>query len=121
MKWQDLTQDQTSFLLGILRPDINPGLFQTFTLFIYASSDGLAWTERTRLGVNNPPLLSMSNGPVSIAARSDGSIVVAHNPVVQGPQVFRFDGSSWSLLTSTVFPTHPLAGTEVALIATGRP
>lgn len=116
-----LAHDHTSFLLGALRPDSAPsGPLQTNTLFVYASTDGMSWSERTRLGAATPPNLSVRDAPLSIAAHSNGTIVVADNPN-GGPRMFRFDGSAWSLLPSGAFTGSPEPLTDFALIGSGRP
>jgi hypothetical protein len=115
-----LTQDQTSFLLGVVRPDNNPsGQIQTFTLFVYESTDGQHWNKRTQLGAANPPNASLRDFPLTIAAHSDGTIVVAEN--IANHRFFRFDGQAWSVITSGVFTGTPQDGKDLALVATGRP
>ena len=110
-----LTHDHSRFYLGVVRKADG---VEANTLFIYSSSDGIAWQLSDQL----PDLPFSQQVPtrVQIAAHSDGTMIAAFTGVTPG--VHRRGASGWYQLNNTgVFGSVVPAWQPLALISVGRP
>lgn len=122
-RFHDLSHDGSNFVLGIVRRDESTGQpLATHSLFVLDSSDGINWTQRTRLGVSTPPGRSVRVMPMSLAALSDGTLLAAFHGGLANRDVFRFDGAGWSEVQAGLMFDLPSAGSfDFGLISGGAP
>ena len=117
----DLTHDHNQFILGIVRQDFPPSPpLKHYSLYIYASKDGLKWQLRSILGLKTVSKSMHNSGSLGLAAKSNGHMLVAQF-VAEMLKAFHYDGNLWSDISSTFSSAYPAKNTYIAVVNTRHP